>query len=269
MQSIASTHLILSAIKQIFLSNFCRKGIFSFCKKIFFYLSGVKNHWRIWFTWVILVSFAGCKGDVASILSPKRVAPPAEEYRPILENRQNKGRSSWQKPEYVISLLGDIKGKKIADIGAGTGYFVYRLAYREAEVIAIDIDPVMLEFIDDFKHNLPEKIQKLIHTRLAKPNDPKLKNKEVDKAIIINTISYIKNIPQYLKTLFPYIKKGGEILILDYKNKLIDIPAPPIEDRIPIGLIQVALKDAGFVDITVDDTSLEYQYIIKAKIPTK
>ena len=40
------------------------------------------------------------------------------------------GRIAWQKPELVMSKLGDLTDKVVADIGAGTGYFTFRLAPR-------------------------------------------------------------------------------------------------------------------------------------------
>ena len=209
-----------------------------------------------------------CKNaDGTSIFSPKRVSPPTIEARETTSNADNIGRSSWQKPELVVDILGDIEGEKIADIGAGTGYFVYRLAYKNAKVLAIDIDEDMIAFIEAFKENLPKQVQNNIETRLALPNDPKLTTQEVDKAIIINTISYISDKKQYLQRLRNGIKSGGMVMILDYKNRIIDIPAPSMEDRVSIGALQTALTTAGYINIEVDDTSLDYQYIIKATAP--
>ena len=211
--------------------------------------------------------FAACKNENGkSIFEPNRVEPPKIENRATPSNDDNIGRSSWQKPEMVLGKLGDIEGKTVADIGAGTGYFVYRLAYKNANVIAIDIDTSMVEFMESFKENLPKKVKNKITTRLGLPGDSKLETNEVDKAIIINTISYIENPEAYLKKLYPAIKPGGQIMILDYKSKSMDIPAPPLVDRLSIGILESYLTNAGYTNITVDDSSLEYQYIILAEV---
>ncbi len=205
-----------------------------------------------------------CKNEGGkSIFTPSRVDPPKVERKTTVDNG-NLGRSSWQKPDIVIDKLGNIEGVTIADIGAGTGYFVFRLAYRKAKVIAIDIDKDMISFVESVKINLPRELQNNVETRLAVPTDPQLKLNEVDKVVIINTISYIENIQQYLATLKPGIKEDGSIMIVDFKNKLIDIPAPPLKDRISIGTLQTYLMNTGFKNINVDDSSLEYQYIITA-----
>ena len=216
---------------------------------------------------ILITAFSACRNqDGKSIFEPNRIDPPSLEDRERALYKENVGRSSWQQPELVMNKMGDIEGKTIADIGAGTGYFVLRMAYKNAKVIAIDIDPVMINYVESFKENLPEDIQANIFTRLAEEDDPRLEDGEVDMAIIINTISYISNLEPYLATLKKGIKPGGKIMILDYKNKIIDIPAPPLDDRISIGKLQTYLANAGYRNIIVDDLSLEYQYIVTADV---
>ena len=57
-------------------------------------------------------------------------------------------RDAWQKPAAVIAALGDLRGKTVMDIGAGTGYFSFRLAEAGAHVIAADVDEQFQEFIE-------------------------------------------------------------------------------------------------------------------------
>lgn len=215
----------------------------------------------------VLFSLGSCKdSNGKSIFTPTRVEPPTIQDKEKSLYKENVGRSSWQQPDLVVNKLGDIDGKIIADIGAGTGYFVLRLAYKNAKVLAIDIDTVMINYIDSFKENLPKEVQANITTRLAKEDNPMLNDGEVDIAIIINTASYIDRLDNYLLILKKGIKSKGSIMILDYKNKFIDIPAPPLADRVSIGTLQTFLGKAGYQNIVVDDTSLEYQYIVTADV---
>lgn len=215
----------------------------------------------------LLITINSCKdSNGKSIFKPNRVEPPSIQDKEKSLYKENVGRSSWQQPDLVVNKLGDLEGKVVADIGAGTGYFVLRLAYKNAKVIAIDIDPLMINYIESFKENLPKEVQNNITTRLAKPDNPMLLEKEVDKVIIINTASYISELEDYLTILQKGIKSQGTIMILDYKNKIIDIPAPPLDDRVSIGTLQTYLANAGYKNIIVDDTSLEYQYIITAEV---
>ena len=89
----------------------------------------------------------------------------------IIPNRDEK-RYAWQKPELVIDLLGELEDHVVADIGAGTGYFAFRLVSKAKKVIAVDIDPNMIDLMELFKDNLDTVTQGKIDMRLATPEDP-------------------------------------------------------------------------------------------------
>jgi predicted RNA methylase len=181
------------------------------------------------------------------------------------ENSVNLGRAIWQKPGLVIEKLGDVSDKTIADIGAGTGYFSFKLAYKAKKVIAVEIEPELLRYIDSSKVKLPVDKRNRIETRLARPDDPNLKPEEADIILIINTIAYIKDIPNYLLTLKKGLKKDGQIMVIDYKMKMLPINAPPKSERIYLDKLEEMFIAAGYKIIKTDDTSLDYQYIIKVQ----
>lgn len=178
----------------------------------------------------------------------------------------NKGRLAWQKPSEVIDKLGDLTGKVVADIGAGTGYFTFRFMRQAKKVIAIDIDKEMIDLIEMFKENLDPDQQEKVETRLASAEDAKLWPEEVDVIVIINTIGYIEDPTAYLAKLRSGLASGGKIMIVDFKMKRItEEIAPSIENRVGILQLENMLSDAGYTDIDTDDTSLDYQYMVVAK----
>ena len=182
----------------------------------------------------------------------------------FIDSQSNSGRDTWQKPELVIDQLGDIDSLTIVDVGAGTGYFTFRIAFRAKKVIAIEIDPKMVELIELFKENLPLSLKDKVEARLVTPDNPMLSPGEADLAVIINTIGYIENQSEYLSTIRNSLPSHGRIVIVDYKKKFIPIEAPKMEERVSSTEVEKFLSDAGFKNIKVNLTSLEYQYIIKA-----
>ncbi len=196
--------------------------------------------------------------DTAINLNDKKNPGIAEDYT-------NTNRVIWQKPDMIIDLLGDLEGKTVADIGAGTGFFALRLAPRAKKVIAIDVDPRFVDYLDSVKVlELPEKIQPKLEPRLAEPNDPHLQLGEADVIIIVNTFMYIEDKTGYLKILQKSLSKGGKLLIVDFKKKRTPI-GPPSEIRVPIHIVEEALYEAGFRNIVTNDTALDYQYIVTAE----
>ncbi|MBK8701487.1 MAG: methyltransferase domain-containing protein [Saprospiraceae bacterium] len=187
-------------------------------------------------------------------------------YEVLQENKiTNIGRSSWQKPNAVINKLGNIEGKTIVDIGAGTGYFTFRMAFKAAKVIATDIDTNMVALIDEFTQNLPVDIQGKIETRLVKEDDPMIRPGECDIAVIINTFAYIENQVSYLRKLASAMNKGSKIMIVDFKSGSFGA-VPRGTNVISANKVVHALEAAGFKQIVIDNTTLEYQYIILADI---
>ena len=213
---------------------------------------------------VLLLLFAfSCKSPVHptdSIPVPTKKVDELEQ-----QLNSNKSRDVWQQPTLVLDMLGDLEGKTVADIGAGTGFFAFRTLLRNANVIAIDIDPKMLTIIESFKLNLNKTMQKKIQTRLALPNDPKIEKGEADVILIINTIGYIENRISYLEKLRSTLPEGGRLMIVDFKSKSLPIEAPDQSNRVPLFKLEKDLKDAGFSSVTSDDSTLDYQYIILAE----
>jgi len=194
-----------------------------------------------------------------------------EDEEKSTENLNKDERNDWQKPQFIIEQMGDLKGKTIADIGSGAlGYFVFKLiGQTEAEkVIAIDVDKEAIRTLTQLKSNLSESQQKRLDVRLAKPNDPNIVQGEVDIALIVNTVSYIENRVAYFKDLKSKLKPGGRIIIVDFKTKRIPdyVEAPPYEERVYLDNIEEQLYTSGFKTVVVDDTNLDYQYRITASL---
>ena len=70
-------------------------------------------------------------------------------FKDLVKRFESKERDEYQQPEKVLGYIGDVSGKKILDIGAGTGYFSFKLAAKGADVIAGDVDDRFQKFIQE------------------------------------------------------------------------------------------------------------------------
>ena len=176
-------------------------------------------------------------------------------------------RHLWQKPFEVIQQMGDLKGKIVADIGAGpVGYFSIQIAAQGdvEKIIAIDIDAKAIEYIENAKKKWPRKLER-IETRLVEPDDPKLKEGEADIVLIVNTAIFFEDRIAYFNNLRKGLAPGGKLVIIDYKMRNTPV-GPPVSSRIPLGQMEQDLAAAGYTKINSDDRTLEYQYIVTAGI---
>ena len=180
-------------------------------------------------------------------------------FEELVEKFENPERDQWQKPDLVIEKLGDIKGKKIADIGAGTGYFSRRLAQKGASVLALDIDEQFLNFINTHSSD-----SLTIVTRKIPFNSPQLDSAEVDAVIVVDTYHHIENRYDYFRDVWRGMKAGGQLMVVDFKKKKTP-HGPPTEMRVEGFDVMRELQKAGFIKVVIDTKTLDYQYIIMAK----
>lgn len=175
-------------------------------------------------------------------------------------------RVSWQKPDEVISLLGDINGKTIVDIGSGTGYFTFRLVKKGANVIAVDVSEKFLDGIKKKKEELQLTDQQL-ELRKVPYDSPQIKSGEADAVIIVNTYHHIEDRPVYFRKVSTGLKENGVLMVVDFFKKEFENPppGPPISMKLKKEKVIEELKLAGFTSFKIDTEMLEFQYIIFAR----
>lgn len=183
----------------------------------------------------------------------------------LVETYEPKDRDIWQKPDVIFDLLGDMSKKTIADVGAGTGYFSIRLAPKAKKVLALEIDPRFVNYIDSVKIEvLNTDDAKKLTTRLVEKNNPKLNVNEVDDVLIVNTFGYIKDKVSYLEKLKSGMKSAGRIIIVDYRKEN-SSQKGFANYLVTFEEVEEMLKAAGFTRLLTDNYSLDYQYIIMAR----
>ena len=185
-----------------------------------------------------------------------------EDFDRLVEEYESPNREDWQNPDLVIGKFGQLKGRTVADIGAGTGYFSFRLAQKAAKVIAVDIDQRFLNYIEERKLALGNNDQvSRVVTRLAKEDDPLLGEGEVDIALLVNTYYFLIQREQYLAKVKKGLSPQGKVIIVDYKPG--SAPVGPTEEvKVSPETAKAELLASGFTEILVDTLSLEFQYII-------
>jgi cyclopropane fatty-acyl-phospholipid synthase-like methyltransferase len=153
-------------------------------------------------------------------------------------------RDAWQMPARVIEALALTPGQKVADIGAGTGYFSVRLARAAAAptVFAVDLEPKMVEHLA--KRAAADGL-KNITAVLASATSPNLPE-PVDVVLVVDTYHHIGNRPAYFAALKSKLAPGGRLAIVDFR-KGAPGGGPPDAFRFTPDQITGELATAGYV----------------------
>ena len=96
------------------------------------------------------------------------------------------------------------------------------------------------------------------------PDSAGLKPLEADIVLIVDTYHHIENRIEYLKKLKNAFRKGGMLVIIDFKKEETPV-GPPVEMRIADEQVQSELKAAGYTVVSADSETLPYQYLIQAR----
>ncbi|MFQ5645385.1 MAG: class I SAM-dependent methyltransferase [bacterium] len=165
-----------------------------------------------------------------------------------IEKLESPERDSWQKPKLVTISLSLEPGAKVADIGAGSGYFTFPFAEkagRSGLVYAIDIDQGMLAYIRQ-KNKREFPLLTNIKPVLTGPDRPGIKPGSVNLVFICNTFHHFTDRGQYLKRIRKILKKGGRLAIIDFKKTKTPF-GPPTEMRISRDRLIKEVEAAGFI----------------------
>lgn len=124
-------------------------------------------------------------------------------------------RDTWQKPHEVMGKLSIAPGSRVADLGAGGGYFTWHLAKAvgaRGMVYAVDINPAALDMI--FKEMVARGTPNVRPVR-ARPHDPRFPE-PVDLVFSCNTYHHLKiDRVAYFRSLASSLRPGGRVAILD------------------------------------------------------
>lgn len=198
-------------------------------------------------------------------LAAQSAAPPREAhsrlFRPedlgILESPD---RDEWQQPEQVMDALGIAEGSRVADVGAGGGWFTVRLARRvgpNGRVFAQDIQPQMIEAI---KRRIEREGLTNVERVLGTTQDPRLPD-NLRAVLIVDTYPQVSDPVALLRYIAGKLAPNGRLGIVDFKPDGAGGPGPPLAERLDPETIK---RDAAQAGLTLrrEETFLRYQYLL-------
>ncbi len=185
--------------------------------------------------------------------SHSRLFPP--ENLGLLEGPD---RHIWQRPDQIMDALKIAEGSRVADIGAGSGWFTIRLARRVGPnglVYAQDVQRQMLEAI---RRRVAKEGLLNVQTRLGQGSDPGLPASSLDAVLLVDVYSEVEDRVTFLRNVARSLKPGGRIGIVNYKPGK-GGPGPDL--RVDPMMVEGDAKAAG-LQISSRETFLPYQYLL-------
>lgn len=148
---------------------------------------------------------------LVAVLEALSVSAAVAQTRAELE----KQRDAWQRVGDIFNAMGITAGARVADVGAGEGFFTSRLATAvgpTGKVFAVDISDSKLDL-------LRQRLQDGGHQNVAvvkgTASDPKLPAGTLDAAVIINSYHEMPEHQAMLEAIRKALKPTGRLVIVE------------------------------------------------------
>lgn len=132
-------------------------------------------------------------------------------------------RDGWQRPEHVLAAMDIAPGQRVADIGAGDGYFSFLLAEAVGPggiVYAVEVDDEALAALE---RRVSEQGAANVRVVRGTPADPLLPDGSVDRVLLVNTYHHIDERVAYFSRLRRDLAPGASVTNVDMRDDLTGI----------------------------------------------
>src|SRR2546421_4383383 len=154
-------------------------------------------------------------------------------------------RESEEAPDAALDAIGIAAGSAVADIGAGVGYFTWRIAGRvgaSGKVFANDIQRQMLEAL---RKNMADRHFTNVEPVLGVEDDPKLPVAQMDVVLLVDVYHEFSEPEKMLRKIRESLKPDGRLVLLEYRKEDPDIPIRP-EHKMSITEVRAEVEPEGF-----------------------
>ncbi len=163
--------------------------------------------------------------DASETYMGRRIAPVMGHRGAAWLERPEREQSEL--PGRVVDALELQPTDTVADIGAGTGYFAFRIAPRVPRglVYAVDIQPEMLGIV---RERIEERGVQNMRPVRGSVTDPGLPANSVDVALIVDAYHEFSHPREMIEALREDLKPGGRLVLVEYRGEDPTIPIKPL-----------------------------------------
>jgi len=154
-------------------------------------------------------------------------------------------REAEEAPDAALEAIGITRGATVADVGAGAGYFTWRLAERvgpSGKVYANDIQPAMLELL---RKNIEARHLANVEPVLGVEDDPRLPAGRVDLVLLVDVYHEFSEPEKMLRKIRESLKPDGRLVLLEYRKEDPNIPIRP-EHKMSVAEVRAEVEPEGF-----------------------
>lgn len=134
-------------------------------------------------------------------------------------------REQEERTDLLIKNMGLKKEDQVADVGAGSGYFSFRMAelVPDGKVFAVDISPQMLGIV---RAKMASKKVTNVEPVLSTIKDIKLPPDSIDCVLIVDAYHEFSHPREMAQSIFNALREKGRLILIEYR---LEDPSVPIK----------------------------------------
>jgi len=150
-----------------------------------------------------------------------------------------------EQPDRMLAALDIPKGSVVADIGAGVGYHVWRLAEivgPSGKVIAEDIQEGMVRLL---RTNITQRKLQNVEIILGTPTDPKLPANALDLVLMVDVYHEFSEPVTMMRHIQNAMKPNGRVVLVEFRREDPNVPIQPLH-KMSVQDVRSELEPLGF-----------------------
>ncbi|MGB5549941.1 MAG: class I SAM-dependent methyltransferase [Thermoanaerobaculia bacterium] len=140
---------------------------------------------------------------------------------------ERRGREREERTDLVVAGMQLEPDAVVADLGAGSGHFAFRVSPRvpQGRVLAVDIQPEMLAAIEKRKRLGPFLN---VETVLGTETDPNLPAGSVDAVLMVDAYHEFSHPREMMVSTVEALRPGGQVFLVEYRSEDPTVPILPL-----------------------------------------
>ncbi len=169
-------------------------------------------------------------------------------------------REREERTDVLLDVLKLKPGDVVADIGAGTGYFSFRIAPRvpQGRVLAVDIQPEMLGFI---RQGMKARKATNVEPVLGTIENPRLPANGVDVALLVDAYHEFSHPREMMQRIANALRPGGRVVLVEYRLEDPNVPIKTLH-KMSVAQAEKEMKALGLRKLRVSE-DLPWQHVME------
>lgn len=138
-------------------------------------------------------------------------------------------REEEERTDMLVEALALKPGEVVADVGAGSGYFSWRMARKVGVTGAVYAVEIQQEFLDLLMTNMRNRgVGEIVKPVLGTVQDPRLPEGGVDTILLVDVYHEFDYPFEMARAMIKALKPGGRLVLVEYRGEDPAVPIKPL-----------------------------------------